>query len=516
MRRRAFSLLPLTFVLGCTTASSGGGSGGGDDDGNATCLFTTDADQDGFQSVDCGGDDCEDRDPDVHPGMVEVPCDGLDNDCVDGDRNDEDADGHTCEGAGGDDCDDHDGSIHGGATDVWCDGVDQDCSGSDLVDEDGDGHTCEPSGGGDCDDHDPEVHPGVADPGMTLETIDSDGNVGSGSSIAIADDGTIHVAYVDASALDILYATYAGGRWTTSTIDSAGSLGPTVSLALSGGSPRVAYRVTGAYPDEHEIRIATRSGGGWSFEAARSGYDAGFAPTLAVDADGNAHVSVAGYSGYDVNYATDASGAWESTRISNQWVNAMGDVAVDADGAVHVVWNEYSYDGGGAGSDDVLRHATNATGVWTVEWIDMWGGFRNDPLDPSITIDGAGALHVVYSVEYGAEVRYATNASGAWSTEVVDPAGGVSPAIAVGRDGRVHVAYYDDETGDLRHAMRDDGTWRPGTVDAAGDTGRAPAIAVDADNLAHVVYYDATDGDLRHAIAPDGIDDDCSGVADDG
>ena len=41
-----------------------------------------DKDDDGFQSLDCGGDDCDDRDPDVHVQAAEV-LNGIDDDCDD-------------------------------------------------------------------------------------------------------------------------------------------------------------------------------------------------------------------------------------------------------------------------------------------------------------------------------------------------------------------------------------------------------------------------------------------------
>jgi len=40
-----------------------------------------DADGDGYDAMAVGGDDCNDSDPDVHPGAAEVWADGLDNDC---------------------------------------------------------------------------------------------------------------------------------------------------------------------------------------------------------------------------------------------------------------------------------------------------------------------------------------------------------------------------------------------------------------------------------------------------
>ena len=75
-----------------------------------------DSDGDGYDLDDatCLGDDCDDGDPQTHPGAPEL-CDGLDNDCdglPGGDEGDGDGDGWmTCE-----DCDDAEPAVHPGAT----------------------------------------------------------------------------------------------------------------------------------------------------------------------------------------------------------------------------------------------------------------------------------------------------------------------------------------------------------------------------------------------------------------
>ncbi|MBN2797809.1 MAG: putative metal-binding motif-containing protein [Deltaproteobacteria bacterium] len=150
------------------------------------------------------GGDCDDDDPDVHPGAEEA-CDDVDSDCDGADTPDEpitlyatDADGdgygdddsaflHSCHLPGaliqGGDCDDDDPGIHPGATDR-CDLVDDDCDGEideDAIvtgdftlwpDDDADGygrdetpiqHSCRPHGyatrSGDCDDSQSETWP---------------------------------------------------------------------------------------------------------------------------------------------------------------------------------------------------------------------------------------------------------------------------------------------------------------------------------------------------------------------
>lgn len=130
-----------------------------------------DRDLDGHQDAAAcpQGTDCDDLDPFANPDAQEV-CDFIDNNC---DGNADEGFDQPCEELDQDgdgisprfgDCDDFNPQVYPGAEEV-CDGIDQDCTGvpDEGFDADADGYTdfflCPL--GTDCNDQDPEVYPGA-------------------------------------------------------------------------------------------------------------------------------------------------------------------------------------------------------------------------------------------------------------------------------------------------------------------------------------------------------------------
>lgn len=111
-----------------------------------------DHDHDGYSEI---AGDCNDKNPNIHPTVLDVPYDGIDENC---DRqNDFDLDRDGCSSPG-DDCDDDNPAIHPYAIEIWYNGIDEDCDGNDD-DKDNDGYPRGDQAGQDCNDDDPNIYP---------------------------------------------------------------------------------------------------------------------------------------------------------------------------------------------------------------------------------------------------------------------------------------------------------------------------------------------------------------------
>ncbi len=259
------------------------------------CDVAPDADDDHYRAASCGGNDCDDSDGTVNPGVEEV-CDaeGRDEDCdpdtlASPSETDVDGDGYvamTCcniQRSGallcGLDCDDGTTAARPGYPET-CDEIDNDCDGS--VDErvrttyyrDGDGdlygddadtmQACmQPDGytanAGDCDDAMASVHP-TADETCNLADDDCDTNIDEGAPPATDSCGACgfvcpadwtceagscvdHVVEVDGGS-NLICARVATGRvfcWGASAPWSAGpsevaGLAPAGDISVGGGT----------------------------------------------------------------------------------------------------------------------------------------------------------------------------------------------------------------------------------------------------------------------------------------
>ncbi len=171
-----------------------------DDDCDPSTL-DDDLDQDGWNLLN----DCDDNNPDVHPFLEEIPYNGLDDDCNSNSLDDDlDQDGFVF----ADDCDDTNPNINPDATDIPNNNIDEDCNGVDanaIIDNDNDGF----DNTVDCDDSNPDINPGIVevayngidddcDPSTSDDDLDQDG-------FLLADDCDDNDASINLNQIEVAY-----------------------------------------------------------------------------------------------------------------------------------------------------------------------------------------------------------------------------------------------------------------------------------------------------------------------
>lgn len=322
-------------------------------------------------------------------------------------------------------------------------------------------------------------------------TIDTAGDAGRYSSLAVDKKGWLHIGYYDLLARKLKYATNeSSGVWRESIVPDVGDVGRYASLAVdASGFAHISYYDL----DNRDLRYATNASGSWVAVLVDGVGDVGSYTSLKLDALGKIHISYYDAIQGALKHATNASGVWAVETVDDP-ASAVGwysSLAVDGNGKLHISYYDVT--------DRNLKYANNVSGIWDVSTtVDAAGDVGKYS---SLAIDGKGKLHIGYYDETNGRLKYATNATGAWASEIADGAGfvGSYASLALDQAGKVHIGYQDAIGGDLKYATNASGSWANSIVDDAGDVGAYASLAVDGAGTVHISYYDAENGDLKYA-----------------
>ena len=366
-----------------------------------------------------------------------------------------------------------------------------------------------------------------------ITTVDSVGEVGHFSSLALDSASNPHISYFDSTNCDLKYASWNGFSWVIETVDSEGNVGDCCSLALdSNGNPHISYFDS----LNNDLKYAVKDGSGWNIQVVDSGDCDLYATSIALDSIGKPHIIYADYIVPRVNstlkYAVWTGAVWSIQTVDFIW-GGVGycSIVLDSMENAHISYHD----------DNQLNYATWDGSHWLIQVVDGWnvtGVFTTNyhydgdgffgysewngshwliyaregliVLDnftasagyySSIVVDSNNKPRIAYSA---GELRCAVLNGSTWDIETVDDYqgryGGNScwgPSIALDSEGKAHISYFNTDDG-LYYAIQTDSRWFLQYLDTAGD--EYSSIALDPSGYTHISYFDRSNGDLKHIV----------------
>jgi hypothetical protein len=325
----------------------------------------------------------------------------------------------------------------------------------------------------------------------TIQTVDSDGNVGTGSSIVLDNFGHPWISYSDTSDTpdnQLKVAHFTGTTWETSIVDPTGDTATSIALD-STGTPVIAYQDCITYCLQYARPVGTT----WQIETVDPAclYSGGIG--LVIDSTDEPHIAYIDMSdpfNSVLKYAVHSDSGWSIEIVSEECFGAFSAVAslqLNSDGTPYISY--YNED-----TNSLVCTKKDGAG-WTEETVAS-----GDAEYPSLKLNSAGNPCISYLMDNG--LYYAYFESGSWHREVVDSTinMGYTAPLFLDIAGYPHIAYYDHVNADLKYAVYDGTIWQKEVVDATGDVGPYASLALDNSGYPYISYYDATLGDLKCAF----------------
>ena len=309
--------------------------------------------------------------------------------------------------------------------------------------------------------------------------------------VAVDAQNRIHVTWQSAVDHQLHHTVVAGKRKTDELVDAQPESGAGSSLAIdSAGHPHVAYLVL--RNQQQRLAYAEFDGTAWHTEELGSG---GAPLALALDADDQPHIVQQADS---FEYVHRDESGWEHEVLSD--MDALnGDalsLAIDADGHAHLTANS-------SGPLGPL-YATNASGDWVRTTLAPDGGSEQTVALGALALDSQGQPHVALSAANPTTVRHRHFDGAAWQSEDLYDANSLPPgttdspqaaSIAIGTSDRPAIVFLDQFSQSskrtasfLAYAYKRGAHWLELDVAAKADFEQWTRMAAAPDGSAAVLY----------------------------
>ena len=331
----------------------------------------------------------------------------------------------------------------------------------------------------------------------SVETVDTFGDVGADTDIAVTSDNTVFISYYDLGKKDLKCACLINNEWSITVVDSQGDVGQCASLALDSlGHPHISYYDATLGVLKH----AYFNGIEWRIEVIDSSGNVGLDTSIAIDSTDQIHISYHDETNADLKYAKSVDNEWDIEVVDSVGdTGELSSITLDKNGNPHISYmNRYDF---------YLYHAYYSDNAWVIETVDDASVLFSSTF---ITFDPDGFVHILYYdvTPDHFSLKHAYQSDDGWQIEIIDPnlwgVFGTGGANLIFDDfGRIHVGYFNWVWQSMNYAWKINGIWNFEVVDPpdwnGSYVGAHAALAVDSQGNPHLSYMDMSNIDLKYA-----------------
>jgi hypothetical protein len=347
-----------------------------------------------------------------------------------------------------------------------------------------------------------------------IQTVDSIGDVGVGSAIALDKNSYPHISYWDRTSKHLKYARWNGTSWEIQIVDSdtAISCGVT-SLSLDkSGYPNISY-------SNGKIKYARWDGTNWKTQVVDSTAGGGY-NSMALNSNGYPRIS------YTVGNRGLKYAYWDGITWNTEVVDSgdVGDnsIALDGNNNPHISYLFVRYYPGW--DERYLMYARRDSGNWQIQTVDNSEGYNG--AFNSLALDSNGYPHISYTwwddwrTPTASGIKYAWWDGTAWKRQPVELGvndngiiivpGGYN-SLVLDTKNNPHISYQDinyfgDHANTLKYAWQDGASWKIQRVDSEASISDI-SLALDTAGNPQISYM-GYPGYLKYARwVPDGIEE---------
>lgn len=335
--------------------------------------------------------------------------------------------------------------------------------------------------------------PGAARADWIVETIDSEGDVGTYTSLAVDADGNPHVAYYDQSLARVKYAKRVAGLWQAESISDLPGCFPALALDTQ-GRPHISWNRWAWHAEP--VMYTHWDGSQWLTQELPYGVCPGRNnhTSLALTSAGVPHLAAVPTGAEtwtdQLWYVTWNGSAWSGTQLTTGGAESgRATITLDTNDHPRIVWPCYY------GGPAYLQYFWSDGSGWSSEWISdaVLPGSVWEPAAFALETDGTPQvtfLNTAWALMHGRRV------GGAWQfDQVLSTVVHSWNALGLDANGSPHIACYDNTH--LRYARQTSGAWC--AQKAIAGVYYYPSIAIDPNGNPHIAYYDTVNQDLKHA-----------------